>query len=153
MRTLRPLDDQSGIALVMALMVMMVLTITISTTIMYSTQAQHESGYGKAKNVAYVMAENGINNAMAVLRMPPDLVTGIGNNALDKTVFCGVPGYVTGTTNPCTVRNDFTEGYVVWSGSLNQATSTWTITSIGYVANPSPREIVNHTWPNRCTPW
>jgi Tfp pilus assembly protein PilX len=130
--TLR-LRDERGIALVLALMVLTVLTISLGTTIVYSTQSQHESHAAKTKSYAYVLAENGINNAMSVLRDPPDIVTGIGNNALDKNVFCGFANttYVSPTPSPCTIKQTYDGGSVVWSGVLNQSTATWTLTSTG----------------------
>ena len=146
MNNLRRITDERGIALVMALMVLTVLTIVISTTIVYTTQSQHESGYGKAKSYAYLLAETGINDAMAVLRDPPDPLTGIGNNALDVNVFCGltlpagesypnpVPAPV--PTGPCVLRHDLDGGYVIFVATLNQGTATWTITSTGHVNNP-----------------
>jgi hypothetical protein len=135
------LRDESGIALVMALMFITVLTIVGTSMVMYSTQSQHESGYGKAKSYAYLLAENGINTAMAILRDPPDPVTGIGNNALDPSVFCGLAGrdYPNPVpppvpAGPCVLRETYDGGYTVWSGTLTG--STWTITSTGHVTNP-----------------
>jgi Tfp pilus assembly protein PilX len=127
------LRDESGIALVMSLLIMSVLTIVTGSVIFYTTSNQHSSQLTLSRDGAYRLAEAGINSAMSVLGNPPDLVTGIGNNALDKNVFCGLTGktYVTG----CTIREDYTTGYVVWSGSLLGA--TWTITSTGYVKNPN----------------
>jgi Tfp pilus assembly protein PilX len=136
------LRSERGIALVFALMFMTVLTIVGTSMIVYSTQSQHESGYGKAKSYAYLLAENGINTAMAILRDPPDPATGIGNNALDKNVFCGLTGrtYITVpsiTPAPqCALRESYDGGYVTWYGVLNQSTATWTITSTGHVTNP-----------------
>jgi Tfp pilus assembly protein PilX len=131
------LSDERGIALVIALMMMTVLTIVGTTAVVYTTQGEHESRYSKAKSYAYVMAENGLNSAMAVLRNPPDPLTGIGNNALDPNVFCGLAGKTYSPPGSCTIRDDYDGGYVVWSGSLNTATATWTITSTGHVVNPT----------------
>jgi Tfp pilus assembly protein PilX len=136
------LRDERGIALIFALMFLTVLTIVGGTMVMYSTQSQHESHYGKAKSYAYLLAENGINTAMAILRDPPDPLTGIGNNALDKNVFCGFSGrtYITvPSVSPapqCALQDTYDGGNVTWYGVLDQGTATWTITSTGHVTNP-----------------
>ena len=128
---LRRLQEESGIALVMALMTMVVLTIVSGTVVFYSTSSQHSSKLSLTRDTAYRLAESGINNALAILGNPPDPATGIGNNALDPNVFCGLTGetYTTG----CTIKNTYTSGYVIWSGTLN--VSTWTLTSTGYSLN------------------
>jgi hypothetical protein len=134
---LRRLRDESGIALVMALMVMFVLTITTTTVIFYTTSNQHSSQLSLTRDGSYRLAEAGINNAMAVLGSPPDLVTGIGNNALDPNVFCGIAGKTYTSTSPCTIKDTYSNGYVIWNGVLSSVagTATWLITSTGYVVN------------------
>jgi hypothetical protein len=143
---LRRLRDESGIALVMALMVMFVLTIVTTSVIFYSTSNQHSSQLSLTRDGSYRMAEAGINNAMSVLGSPPDLVTGIGNNALDPNVFCGlptasstppVPGRTYASLSPCTIKDTYSNGYTIWTGTLSSVagTPTWLITSTGYVQN------------------
>jgi Tfp pilus assembly protein PilX len=132
---LKRLRDDSGIALVMALMVMFVLTIVTTSVIFYTTSNQHSSQLSLTRDGSYRLAEAGINNAMAVLGSPPDLVTGIGNNALDPNVFCGISGKTYTSTSPCTIKDTYSNGYVIWTGVLNLGTATWRITSTGYVAN------------------
>jgi hypothetical protein len=124
-------------------MILTVLTISIGTTVVYTTQSQHESGYGKAKSYAYVLAENGINQAEAILNNKTlDPVTGSGMNALDPASFCALSLPAGSTYDPpgsCTVNTTYDGGYVKWSGSLNTSTNPakWTITSTGYVVNPA----------------
>jgi Tfp pilus assembly protein PilX len=135
---LKRLHDESGIALVMALMVMFVLTIVTTSVIFYTTSNQHSSQLSLTRDGSYRLAEAGINNAMAVLGSPPDLVTGIGNNALDPNVLCGLPTSSTRSytsTSPCTIKDVYANGYVIWTGVLNAGTATWLITSTGYVVN------------------
>jgi Tfp pilus assembly protein PilX len=131
----RLLRDESGIALVLALMVMFVLTIVTTTVIFYTTSNQHASQLSLTRDGSYRLAEAGINNALAVLGSPPDVATGIGNNALDPNVLCGLPGKTYTSTNPCTIKDTYDNGYVLWTGVLNMGTATWTVTSTGYVAN------------------
>jgi Tfp pilus assembly protein PilX len=137
---LRRLRDESGIALVLALMVMFVLTIVTTTVIFYTTSNQHSSQLSLTRDGAYRLAEAGINNAMAVLGSPPDLVTGIGNNALDPNVLCGLPTSSTRSytsTSPCTIKDTYSNGYVIWTGTLSSVagTPTWLVTSTGYVVD------------------
>jgi Tfp pilus assembly protein PilX len=132
---LKRLRDESGIALVMALMVMFVLTIVTTGTIFYTTSNQHSSQLSLTRDGSYRLAEAGINNAMSVLGSPPDLVTGIGNNALDPNVFCGIAGKTYTSTSPCTIKDTYSNGYVIWTGVLSTGTATWLITSTGYVVN------------------
>ena len=132
---LKRLRDESGIALVLALMVMFVLTIVTTSVIFYTTSNQHSSQLSLTRDGAYRLAEAGINNAMSILGSPPDLVTGIGNNALDPNVFCGISGKTYTSTNPCTIKDTYSNGYTIWNGVLNTGTATWLITSTGYVLN------------------
>jgi Tfp pilus assembly protein PilX len=137
---LNRLEDESGIALALSLLVMIVLTISTTSLIYYTTSNQHSSQLSLSRDGAYRLAEAGINNAMAVLGEPPDPATGIGNNALDKNVFCGLPGKTyTSTTPDCVIKDTYTTagGYVIWKGVLNTGTAVWLITSTGYVLNPS----------------
>jgi Tfp pilus assembly protein PilX len=132
---LKRLRDESGIALVLALMVMFVLTIVTTSVIFYTTSNQHSSQLSLTRDGSYRLAEAGINNAMAVLGSPPDLATGIGNNALDPNVLCGLPGKTYTSTSPCTIKDTYDNGYVLWSGVLTLGTATWTLTATGYVVN------------------
>jgi Tfp pilus assembly protein PilX len=125
--------DESGIALVLALMTMFVLTIVSTSVIYYTTSSGHTTKLSQTRDQAYRFAEAGINNAMAILGQPPDPNTGIGNNALDPNVFCGLAG-VTYTTG-CTIKDTYPGGYVIWSGTLPSGQATWTLTSTGYARN------------------
>ena len=123
---LQPLRDEQGIALVMALMTMVVLTLVTTSVVMYTTNAQHSSELSQTRDGAYRLAESGVNNALALLGNPT-------NNALDPNSFCGLPGitYVSG----CQIKTTYANGYVVWSGTLTPATASWKITATGYVVN------------------
>ncbi|HSP71461.1 MAG TPA: hypothetical protein VLN26_03775, partial [Gaiellaceae bacterium] len=46
------------------------------------------------------------------------------NNALD-------PGLLAAT------RTDYAVGYVVWGGTLDETSGTWTLTATGYAPNPT----------------
>ncbi|MFL5963808.1 MAG: pilus assembly PilX N-terminal domain-containing protein [Gaiellaceae bacterium] len=134
---LKRLTDESGIALALSLLVMIVLTISTTSVIYYTTSNQDSSQLSLSRDGAYRLAEAGINNAMAVLGSPPDPATGIGNNALDKNVFCGMAGRTYTSTSPdCVIKDTYSNGYVIWKGVLS-VSGVWTITSTGYVVNPN----------------
>src|SRR6478752_714520 len=72
-RLLDRLSDESGIALVMALGVMLVLTITLTTTIFLTSSSQRHASTSNAGQKAYALAETGVNNAIAVLQASYDV--------------------------------------------------------------------------------
>ena len=61
------LGDESGIALVMALGIMLVLTIALTTVITFTASGARDSTRVNAGQKAYALAEAGVNNALAVL--------------------------------------------------------------------------------------
>ena len=111
------LRDESGIALIMALGVLIVFTIAVASVIDYSTANQRRSHYNVSYQKSYVLAEAGINDAESVLSLP-------ANNALTTTLLAQQ-------------TQTYDGGTVTWSGTLNQSTSTWTITSTSTVKNPT----------------
>ena len=133
---LRRLRDERGIALIMALATTVVLGISVTATIAYTTSNQRSSSSSKARTAAYTYAEAGVNTAMSVLRLPT-------NNALDKYVFCpdskNPPPGDPATT--CAHTDTYDGGRTVWTGTLNQnpaaGTAYWDLTSTGYVRNPA----------------
>ena len=133
----RLVHEESGIALIMALMTMTVLTIVTTTAIFYTTSSETSTQTSVTRDAAYRLAESGIASAMSVLGQPPDAVTGIGNNALDPNVFCGITGKTYTSTSPCTIKETYSNGYVIWTGTLTAATATWTLSATGYVVNTS----------------
>jgi hypothetical protein len=146
--------DESGFALVLALMAMVVLTIVGTTAIYYATQSQHESSYSKASSAAYRLAETGINNAMAKLN-------GATTRPLDdpNALYCSPPGSPTCTTVGWSSGSGYREtsafrqvyagvapgATAKWWGILGAtfspftglAVPTWTIYGEGVVPNPT----------------
>jgi hypothetical protein len=108
---------EDGIALVIALGVMVVLGISTSGALVYATQNQGTAARSKADAAALSIAEAGINNAMSVLSSP----------ANDPTNASLLPP-----------RTDvYDGGSVTWSGTYDAATTTWTLTAIGELRNPT----------------
>src|SRR3954454_5821955 len=128
-RLLVRLSDERGIALVMALGIMLVLTIALTTTIFLTgSSAQHASS-SNAGQKAFGLAEAGVDNAISVLHTAyavPSPPTFPGDSTLLPTR----------TTS-------YDTGSVTWSGSLVATASgaqwpyEWQITSTGTVANPT----------------
>jgi hypothetical protein len=131
------LRGERGMALVMAIGIMAVLSIAGTTAVMYSTSSAQQATQSRSRSDAFSLAEAGINNAMAVLNVPT-------NNALDPDVLnkCtsnetkyGTPG--SAPVAESTWRHDaYANGTVDWCGTLNRSTAQWYLTSIGIMKNP-----------------
>jgi Tfp pilus assembly protein PilX len=116
-RIARRLAGDNGFALVLSLGVMLVLGISTSGALVYTTQNQGAASRSKVDQAALSVAEAGINNAMSVLSNP-------ANDA----------------TNPSLLpsRTDvYDGGTVTWWGTYDVPTSTWTITATGEMRNPT----------------
>jgi hypothetical protein len=116
-RLTRRLCGERGFVLVAALGMSTVLAIVGTTAIAYSTSSARTSFRSSADQSAYALAEAGINNAMAVLSLP-------SNNALDPYL---LPSRTVA----------YNGGTVTYSGTLNEHTATWTVTSTGLTRNPT----------------
>jgi len=118
--------SERGIALVMALGLITVLTISGTAVTYYATTNLTASGAHKAKASAYDLAEAGINDAVATL-----------TNQLnsDGSVKTGAkkPTDTTLLSTPVTVNYAGLNGSVTYSGALNTTTWVWLITSTGKV--------------------
>jgi Tfp pilus assembly protein PilX len=127
---LRRIEDERGVALALAIMMMLVLTASVTTALYVTRSSASGSHLSKSRVVATNLAESGINNAMAVLRLPT-------NNALNPTVFC--PGTTQVTINGqtvCKTTNSYPGGTVTWWGTLD-GFGRWSLTSVGTVKNPT----------------
>jgi hypothetical protein len=116
-RLRRLLRRQDGITLIMAVGILGMLTLTGTTLIYYSNTNARSAQYSTTSSSAYDLAEAGMNEMMAVLSKPE-------NNAL-------MPGLLPSTTHT------YPGGTVTWSGTLNQLTQTWSLTSTGSIKNPT----------------
>ncbi len=135
-RLLRRLKDERGIALVMALGIMVVLGISVTATIDYATSNARHANSSNANQDSFSLAEAGINNSLAVLNKST-------NNALDSD-----------TLPPCTSNNvptarstwrhdTYGGGDVYWCGDLDRSTAVWTVTSVGSSKNPTGAQANN----------
>ena len=110
----RSLGDERGLALPMALGVMMILSLLVAAIFTYTTMNQGSAKRAQADQRAYGIAETGVSYAFATLRKAPD-------------------PYNAGSVPSTTVN--VTGGTVTYSGSLSG--NTWTLTGTGTVNNPS----------------
>src|SRR5919109_739840 len=128
MRILRRfLRRQDGMTLVMAIGILGVLTMAGVTSVYYTSTNTRTAKYSNDNSAAYDLAEAGMNEMMAILSRPE-------NNALNKYLL----GYKDNGTVTHTVHT-YDGGTVEWWGTLSQTVSgsTWTLTSVGKMKNPT----------------
>jgi len=111
------LRNEDGIALMMALATLTVLTIVATTSLTVATRSSAHAGTDRAAVLAQALAEAGLNNAMSVLANPT-------NNAMNSTL---LPSRTT----------QYQAGSVTWSGTLDTIAAMWTLTATG-VARGAP---------------
>ena len=112
----RRLRGQAGFALPMVIGISLVLGITGTTAMIYSTENVKSASSSKADERAFSLAEAGLNNAYATLY-----------NTQDPTMPGAVP------VRSLAVEN----GTVTWWGTLDTTTNTWTLTGRGSLPNPA----------------
>src|SRR5829696_687445 len=110
-RISRLVTEERGFALVIALAVTVVFSMTVITVIESATSNQRSSTMSNGRNAAFNLAEAGVSNAMSVLRVPT-------NNALDRYVFCTDAAAL--PTLPCKRTDTYSAGKVTWYGTLYQ---------------------------------
>jgi hypothetical protein len=130
---LKHLRAQDGLTLVMAIGILGVLTLSGTTLVYYSSTNARSAVYSDDNSSAYDLAEAGINEMMAILAKPD-------NNALNKYLLgLQEDGSVTHTVH------EYDDGTVEWWGTLDEATATWSLTSIGQIANKSGSAPIKRT--------
>jgi Tfp pilus assembly protein PilX len=144
MKLLRRLAGQErGFALVIALAVTFVFSMTVVTVIESATSNSRSSDRSKGRISAYSLAEAGLNNAASILAKSnaydPHLLHPQGSYAQPD---CSTPpanpvGAATlgNTCSPYTWTYDNATGTTTMWGWFNSSTSDWTITSTGSVRN------------------
>jgi Tfp pilus assembly protein PilX len=125
------LRQEHGVALVMALGIMAVLTTLAATLFTYTTENSRSASYGGTTQKAYVAAEAGVNSAVAVLGLST-------NNALDPCLLHPPtnPTGVTCTTN-VPFQSPYDNGTVTWYGTFDQSSQAWSVTSTATFPNPT----------------
>jgi Tfp pilus assembly protein PilX len=127
----RRLRDERGFSLVFTLLTMLVTTVTLTSVVQYTTSNSHSSKRSEADQIAYSLAEAGLNNGAAVLSNP-------SNNALQQAT---LP-----TTEPCgtavlpcvsNYAKVYEGGTSKWWGVLTG--HVWIMHGVGYVPDPTGR--------------
>jgi Tfp pilus assembly protein PilX len=116
MRTLRALRNEEGIALVMALGVMFVLTIAAVSVIQFTSLNSRSASYNRSNQDATALAEAGVNFARSILWQSA--------NPTDASAVPNGSTTVDGET-------------VSWQASYNAPTATWTLTGLATQRNPT----------------
>jgi len=133
----RLIREDDGVALVLALVTMLVLTITLTSVIFLTAAGARDTERTNAGQRAYSLAESGVNNALAVLEANyPGTVGYPGDNTLLTTCPASLPAV-------CPYTSTYANGTVAWSGKLDGApagagwSDQWNITATATVKNPT----------------
>jgi Tfp pilus assembly protein PilX len=129
MRMRRLFQKQDGIALIMSIGVLSVLTIAGTTVMVYTASNTKTAARSKVDEHSFSLSEAALNNAMAVLANPT-------NNALDADLLPGTEA----TASQAIYETGTAKWYGVLDrqgGALEGSTATWTITAIGLYNNPT----------------
>src|SRR6266511_4872661 len=137
--------DERGFALVIALAVTVVFSMTVITVIEAATSNTHSSDMSKNRVSAYSLAEAGIANANAILaaKNPYDSHLLHPQGTYAQADCANPPANPTGAAllgDTCSSMVFTMDGgtATVW-GWLNTSTANWTITSTGQVDRKSTR--------------
>src|SRR4051812_33320212 len=139
--------EERGIALVMALGILVVCAIMLTTVIAYTSSAQRTASVSKSRLTAFDAADAGMNNAYAVLNLP-------SNNSLKQSILppCHTanpdtttpaatnPTWMTSSSNLTSQSTWNTNAYgtatTYWCGDLDVPGAQWFLRSIGSIRNP-----------------
>ena len=122
-RMLRRAAGERGMALPIALATLTVLAITATTVLTFSSANSRNSDRDKRGQLAFALAEAGMNNSLSVLN-------NTSNNALKQNIIPACTG-AQSTWN----QSSYEGGTVSWCGTLDVAQSAWNLTSTGTVTN------------------
>src|SRR2546423_12797526 len=135
--------DERGFALVIALAVTVVFSMTVVTVIEAARSNSRSSERSKGRVSAYNLAEAGINNAASILYKTANAYDPhvLHPQAPNQPADCASPPQSPSTApalgNTCSpyVFN-FDGGTATVSGAFDSGTNNWTVTAIGQVRNP-----------------
>lgn len=134
MRLLKRIREERAFALPLALLTMVIMSMTVVSVIEFSSSSGRTASLARSSFSAEALAEAGLANAFAVLNNPD-------NNPTEPTLLgCDAAG-----TSCTPLVTPYEGGTASWYGSLNAGTSTWAIISTGEVANPTGGVAVKKT--------
>jgi hypothetical protein len=121
------LSDERGIALVMAIAVMLVLTVLVTSALAFTSSNSRDSSRSVGTQKAYAAAEGGLNVALAKVQIAGSDTTQMASH--DSPTVTTLTGGATAT----------------WYGTYNSSTQVWTLTSTGSVLNPTGAAAITRT--------
>ena len=133
---LRRLRSEGGFALPLAMLVLVATSAILVTTISTTSSSGRTANLSKTKLSAEAMAEAGIANALAILAKP-------GNNPNSQSTLPTPPA--AGLYYP------MEQGSATVWGTYSSSTFTWTLTSIGSLANPTGGAPITKTITKKAT--
>jgi hypothetical protein len=119
---LRQLRREDGVALLMALGTLMVLTISGTTMIVYSSSNARTSAISKTDAASFSLSEAAFANAMSILSNP-------ANDSLDPRTLPSSEATATSMA--------YETGTAKWYGVLDRGERVWTVTALGLHNNPT----------------
>ena len=131
LRAAERLRDESGIALIVALGILVVFGLTTAAMIEFTSASSRTSSVSRSSSVAQALAEAGVNDAQARLNDS-------ASNPLAPTLLTPTGGGVTcpDGVNTC-FQSAYEGGTTLWFGTFDAAASQWTVTSWGLTPNPT----------------
>jgi Tfp pilus assembly protein PilX len=158
----RLVAEERGIALVMALGILVVCAIMLTTVVAYTSSGQRTASFSKARMTAFDAADAGMNNAYAVLNLPT-------NNSLLQSILppCHTANPDTSTpaaTNPTWMTsssnltaqstwntNVYGNATTYWCGDLDRYGAQWFLRSVGSIRNPTGSGTTTRTLNSKVT--
>src|SRR6266508_260190 len=114
---LRLLRKQDGIALIVSMGVLSMLTISGTTVMVYTTSNTKSAARSMSNERSFSLSEAALNDAMAVLANPD-------NNALKQAT---LP-----STEATASSVEYEDGMAKWWGVLDPSTNVWTVSALGH---------------------
>lgn len=114
-------SDESGIALVMALGIVLVLTVVLGTVLAFTAAGSRDSSRNEASQQAKALAEAGLNTGLAHLAAQYPSAKKAGNS--NGSIAGGPVAYDRGTFS--------------WTGTFDAATEVWDVAATATVQNPT----------------
>ena len=116
---------EAGVAMIVALVVLVVIAIVGGSVVLFSSSNARSAEYSAADSGAHSLAESGIANAMAI-------ISNGSSNRADPNLL------------PQT-NTSYDEGDVIWSGTYDSAFAVWSLSSTACVTNPSATNDIDRT--------
>jgi Tfp pilus assembly protein PilX len=115
------LSGERGMALLMAIGIMVVLSIVGTTLVYYSASNLHSTSHSTGSQRAFSLAESGVSSAAAILSTA-------GNDPTSPTL-------LPSSSSPAATT--VADGTISYWGSYNASSLVWTVTGKGTIRNPN----------------